>query len=253
MTARVPDGMSSVNAFDALYKNANVIGMGMYAPSSGESPDTPWNAVQIFKTYCHNGYCDYVRGKYMKVDFCKFPELDVNRYDKQYGQGSAQKAIDTYQKIMNKLDPKDAYDLNCKPYEYFTSYWKERTPECDRRDLHEMFSKCESLEESEKRVQKQISENSPVFYECEAKYTLTSPPVNFIKHDYKPCQEALDHFDMLLEGRGHEDTTVKGLSICGYPYYSPFFLRACQQQDTEVSLDSAKKLVEAKIPKKSDL
>lgn len=250
MTARIPEGMSSVDAFDALYKNAEVLGMGRLNPAAGKAASTPWNAIQIFKTYCHNGYCDYVRGKCMKVDFRKFPELDVSSYDKQYGQGSAQKAIDTYQRTIDESNSKEKYDLNCSPCTYFNSYWKQKTPENQRADLDGMFNKCEQLEESEKRIQKQIEETTPslVFNKCKAKYALVSPPVNYIDHDYKPCQEALDHFKMLLGSKRHEDTNVEGLSICRYNGYLPF-LQRCQRQSSEVSLETARKILEAQTTK----
>lgn len=248
MTARVPEGMSSVDAFNALYKNANVIGMGNYAPSSGEPPKTPWNTVQIFKKYCPTGSCHYVRGKSMKVDFHNFPELNVENYDKQYGPGSAQKAIDTYQKTIKNSDPK--YDLNCGPCTYFTSYWKERTPEDQRKDLDEKFSLCERLEKSEKKAEQQISEtkSSSLFTQCKAKYTLVSS-TSYVDHPYMPCQEALDHFKMLLQSSQQEDTNVVGLSVCRSIPFLPF-LQKCQKQSCEVYLNTARKILESQTPNK---
>lgn len=248
MTAHVPEGMSSVDAFNALYENAIIIGMGKYATCSGQTPGTPWNTIQIFKRYCYNDFCDYVRGKYMKVDFQEFPELDVTGYDRKYGPGSAQKAIDTYQQTMDKSDLK--YDLNCEPCTYFTSYWKKRTPEYERKDLNEMFRKCENLEETENRLQNQVNKinSSFPFSECKVEYALVSPPINYISHDYKPCQVALDHIKMLLENRMHENTTVDGLSICRYNRFMPF-LQRCEKLTSEVSLNTARKILESHISK----
>ena len=158
MTTRVPDGMSSVDAFNALYKNASVLGMGKLNLSAGEVPGSPWNAIQVFKTYCHRDYCDYVRGKFMKVDFHKFPEIHASNYDKYSGKGAAKEAIQSYQKTMDKRAPTGNYNLHCKPCTYFTSVWKQKTPEHQRKDLEGMFSKCELLEVAEKRIEEQASE-----------------------------------------------------------------------------------------------
>lgn len=249
MTVRVPDDMSSVDAFDALYKNATVFGMGQYAPSSGDSPTSPWNTIQVFKSYCHRGQCDYVRGKYMKVDFLNFPELDVNNYDQHYGEGSAQKAIDTYRKTMNESDSKEKYDLHCEPCRYFTSDWKHRTPEHHRKDLNEMFSRCDRLEEAEERAQKQINEanSNSVFHECKAKYALVTPPIGYIHHDYMTCQEAIDHFKMLLQSERPGDLYVKKLTVCR-SRREPF-LQSCQKENSEIFLDTARKIVESQMPK----
>lgn len=249
MTTRVPDGMSSLDAFQALYNNASVLGLGRHNPSAGETPGSSWNAIQIFKSYCHDDYCGYVRGKYMEVNFRKFPDIDADSYDKQYGEGAARKTIQSYQKTMNKPDPKENFDLDCKPCTYFTSFWKQKTPEHQRKDLEGMFSRCGRLEEAETRSAEQINVTTPsvIFDKCKASYTLVSP-VSYIDHNYKPCQEALDHFKMLLQTTRHENTNVKGLSLCRYNSYLPL-LQRCQRQSNDVYLDTARKILESQIPK----
>lgn len=250
MTIRAPDEISSVDAFTALYTNARILGMGRLTLSAGEAPASPWNAIQIFKTYCPSGYCDYVRGKCMKVNFRKFPDIDATGYDKQYGKGAAEKALKSYRKTKDKSDPKENYDLNGNRCTYFTSFWKQKTPEHQRKDLEGIFSKCARLEEAEKTVQEQIKDESPsvVFEKCKARYGLVYPPFNYIGHGYKPCQEALDHFTMLLQRKGQEDVNVDGLSICRYNRYLPF-LQRCRTQNSEVSLSTAIKLLEAQTSK----
>lgn len=250
MTIRIPEGMSSIGAFTALYNNAEVVGMGKHNSAAGKAPSTPLNAVQVFFTYCPGGYCDYVRGKRMKIDFRKFPELDVSIYDKQYGQGSAQKAIDVYEKTMDESNPKEEYDLNSSPCTYFTSFWKEKTPEDQRVDLDPMFNKCARIEESEKKIQEEIGKtnSSSFFNKCEARYTLVSrSPLGYIGHSYMPCQKALDHFNLLLQNGRHKETNVEGLSICRYNLFFPF-LRKCEGQ-SEVSLETARKILELQMPK----
>lgn len=250
MTTRVPEGMSSVDAFNALYKNATILGMGTLNPSAGEIPGSPWNAIQVFKTYCPSGFCDYVRGKYMKVDFRKFPEIDIAIYDKRYGEGAAKKAIQSYQQTMVNPAQKENYDLNCKPCTYFSAFWKQKTPEHQRKDLEGMFSKCERLEEAEKKAEAQTNEvtSDVIFDKCKARYALVSPPLNHVGHDYKPCQEALNHFEMLLQSGRHENTNVEGLTVCRYNGYLPF-LQRCQEQSREVFLDTARKILESQIRK----
>ena len=246
MTTRAPDGMSSVDAFNALYTNASVFGMGRLNPSAGETPGSPWNAIQIFKKYCPSDYCQYVRGKYMKVGFRKFPEMDTGSYDNHYGEGAAKKAIESYQKTMDQSAPKETYDLGCKPCTYFTSFWKQKTPVHQREDLEEMFSECERLEVAEKRAE--AIPSTIIFDKCKTRYTLVSPYMRHIDHNYKPCQEVLDHFKMLLQSRSFDGTTVGGLSICRYNSYLPF-LQRCQGQSGKVSLDTARKILESQTPK----
>ena len=114
MSIRVPDNMSSREAFDALYRSASVSGRGKLAPSSGLPSCCPWNTIQLFVTYYPDGDCDYVRGKLMKVDFRTFPDLDVREYDKHYGEGMARKALKAYkaaQGTRGKISPYESFDL----------------------------------------------------------------------------------------------------------------------------------------------
>ncbi len=253
MPIYVPSNMSSVDAFSALYQFAKEFRMGQHSLSAGEPPGSPWNAIQIFKTYCPSAYCEYVRGKYMKVDFRKFPEIDTDNYDRHYGEGAAKKAIQSYQKTagltMGLLDaydltaPEENYDLNCKPCTYFTSFWKGKTPEYQRIDLEKMFTQCERLEEAEKRIEKQTQEvsSSRIFDECKARYTVASPKNNY-PNDEKSCQEALNHLETLSQIKTHEYRIIKDLSVCRYNSYLPF-LKRCQKE-SEISLDTARKILE---------
>ena len=150
MKVRIPENMNSVDVFIALYESAEVFGVGAYNPVAGQDIFNHINAIQIFKNYCFNGNCRYVRGKYMKVSFRKFPELNVERYDNHYGPRSAQKAIDTYHKTMKKKHPKEEYDLNCSPCTYFSSYYEQVIPAENRVDLKEEFRRCKFYESNTK-------------------------------------------------------------------------------------------------------
>src|SRR5437762_872351 len=131
MSVNIPNDMSAADVFAALYEDARVSrkvnDMGKYQQCAGLALGSRWNAVQVFQNFCHNGYCDYVRGKYMKVSFHKFPELNVKEYDEHYGRGSAQEAVDSFQKTRVNLT-REEYDLKSDPCTYFTPYWEKKTP-----------------------------------------------------------------------------------------------------------------------------
>ena len=248
MPIQIPEGMSSVDVFTALYRNAEVLGMGVLNPAAGVNPISPWNAIQIFKYYCRNDFCDYVRGKYMKVYFNNFPDLDVSRYDNYYGQGAAQKAIDAYQKTFAKpkSNSDEKYDLNCSPCAYFSSYWKEKTPEAQKKDLGLMFTECEQIKKSEDEAKNKF-EKSPLsvaVIECEVKYAIVSPPVNYVPHRYKPCQEALAHFNTLLASPGGQNIRVEGLKICYLIKDHLPYKKRCQQHLGQISVKTAKNLLD---------
>ncbi len=247
MTANVPEGMSSADAFTALYIKAEVHGIGNFHPYAGKAPGSRWNAVQLFKTYCRNNFCNYVRGKPMKVNFSQFPALDVSGYDKQYGQGAAQKAMDTYKKTWNTLDTEEKYDLKGKPCQYFTSYWRQRTPPSQRKDLEFIFHKCEQLEGSKEKAEQQISKNKPswIFKECRAKYTLISPGSS-ISHKYKPCRKALSHFKMYSLSQETPEPKVRQFSICNYNPILPFLRRYREYND--ISIATAIKILDPQTP-----
>lgn len=247
MSVNIPKDRSKLDAFNALYTNAKVTGLGKLNSAAGQSPSSPWNAIQIFQTYCHNGYCDYVRGKLVKANFKRIADKDsVVGYERKYGEGSAQKAIDTYRK--QKLYPEGNFDLNSKPCKYFTSFWKAKTPEKDRIDLEGMFEQCEKRVKAEKEAEEQIKHETSestgsLFGKCKVSYALVSPPVNYIGHSYKPCQEALNHLKYLQQN--NVETDVEILSLCRYnAAFMPRFKRCTEQKGT-ISLETAIKVLEA--------
>jgi hypothetical protein len=105
-TITVPEGMSYVNAFRALWENAK-------PPSDYNDPDleatltTVEKVITFFKV---NGcYVAAAGGRLLEANFIHFPELGVSGYDAHYGKGAAKKALDQYNQLPNakKLDKND--------------------------------------------------------------------------------------------------------------------------------------------------
>ncbi len=112
MSLQIPEGMTLIQAFEALYTNARVIGMGKFVPLSGDTlPDKLAEVMKIFQAHCPKHYCDYVRGKCMKVHFGDFPLVNGQLYDREYGAGAAQRAIDSFdfpgkaKQVVSSLSP----------------------------------------------------------------------------------------------------------------------------------------------------
>lgn len=98
----VPDNMSYVNAFRALWENSKPAAFFATHPETLQAQEatvsTSEKVVQFFKSL--NGtYVDYAGGRLIKTDFREFPELRVFGYDQNYGIGSARKAISDYSRI----------------------------------------------------------------------------------------------------------------------------------------------------------
>ena len=104
---KVPDGMSYVNAFQALFEYAesyNVRPIDWQGPSKEPLPISSLpspKAVQVFFESLPRGrprYCvDYVKGIKIDVSFGSFPQLDVTQYNQRYGKEAAEKALAVYQ------------------------------------------------------------------------------------------------------------------------------------------------------------
>lgn len=114
-TFKVPQGMSPVNAFHALWKNSRVAAFYQMYPDSplpGTSlqdvearVDTAGKVAALFREYLS---FDYEGGRRIKIDFSSFPCIDPTDYDQQDGIGSAQAAIEAYAQVPSK----DRFDRN---------------------------------------------------------------------------------------------------------------------------------------------
>ena len=81
-------GLSKVDVLQALYKNAKPLGMGMLHFVPGPMPAEQAQAmIDEGQTYF-----DYVNGRVMKVDLSE-DQLDPRLYDRDNGQGAAEKAL----------------------------------------------------------------------------------------------------------------------------------------------------------------
>ena len=106
-TFRVPEGMSCVNAFHALWINSKPAAFFTDYPSlldpQVQSVNTAKKVAELFKTQT---YFNYEGGRMLKMEFAAFPELDGRSYDRDFGLGAAQKAIEAY----NRVDPSERFD-----------------------------------------------------------------------------------------------------------------------------------------------
>ena len=121
--AVVPEGMSYVNAWYALYSGIPKTSQFFAAnpdqlPAEEEKVSTSDKVANIFKNYPPNRqppyYMEYEGGRKMKVHFCDFPQLDVYNYDADNGPGAAQRALDNYALVAseNRFDLNDSYKFS---------------------------------------------------------------------------------------------------------------------------------------------
>lgn len=91
------EGLTKAETLCALYNNAKVQGLGFLQAISGDM--SIQEAEILVKEHTQsNGtiYFDYVHGRVIKVNLTNDKEFDERLYDRDNGQGSAQKAINDY-------------------------------------------------------------------------------------------------------------------------------------------------------------
>lgn len=103
-TANVPENMSYVNAFYALWQGAKPVGLfgAVFTQKQEKEKDDVSSSEKIetiFQKNCPNLYVNYVGGKFLRVSFQHFPKLDVRGYEVLYGEGSAEKALSSYARV----------------------------------------------------------------------------------------------------------------------------------------------------------
>ena len=140
---RAPKDMSKLDAFQALYENAEVRGLASLVTAAGKSPCSSWNAAQIYNRYCPKDRCGLVRGKIVESDFGPFPDMEVSKYDEEYGSGSAAMALQMHRLKGITFGPKQEYPLDGNRCRYFTPAFEKITPRDQMVDLNGMFRKCE--------------------------------------------------------------------------------------------------------------
>jgi len=108
-TVTVPEGMSCVNAFRALWENSKPAPFFlMMSVSDAPQAATVSTAEKVADLFKIKTYFDYEGGRKVKTDFSQFPELDVRLYDASFGSGAAKKAIEAY----NLKSSKERFDKN---------------------------------------------------------------------------------------------------------------------------------------------
>lgn len=107
--AIAPDNMSYVNAFRALWENSKPASFFKLHPEAlGPHEATVSTSEKVAEMFAYQLYIDYAGGRLIKTDFKNFPKLTVHEYDRNYGTGAAQKALDNY----NTLPSKTRFDAN---------------------------------------------------------------------------------------------------------------------------------------------
>ena len=110
---RVPDNMSYVNAFRALWEDSIPAVYFEARPEQLEAHEqtvlTSEKVVQFFEQM--NGYfVDYAGGRLIKVNFGEFPYLGVYGYDENFGTGAAREALNKY----SQTPSSQRFDINDK-------------------------------------------------------------------------------------------------------------------------------------------
>jgi hypothetical protein len=111
-TVTVPEGMSCVNAFRALWENSKPASFFLMNPilesPAADKVSTAEKVAKLFKTHT---YFDYEGGRMLKTNFSEFPKLEVRLYDRDFGSGAAKKAIEAYnlKPSEERFDKYDSY------------------------------------------------------------------------------------------------------------------------------------------------
>lgn len=89
MTTVDATGLNASEVLAELYNNSKPLGMGIYQYKD-EMMDVDEASLLLTK----GNQFDYVFGRYMKVDFSKYPVISSSSFDSQYGEGTMQRLID---------------------------------------------------------------------------------------------------------------------------------------------------------------
>lgn len=120
----VPKGMSYINAFEALKREAKVqtainatvfqdgrsaVAVHEASISTAEKVEELFNNPNRYPKY----FIGFAGGREINVFFNKFPKLNVILYDKENGEGAALKALEEYAKVLpeERFDAGDAHQF----------------------------------------------------------------------------------------------------------------------------------------------
>lgn len=100
----VPQGMSPVNAFYALWQGAQTANALKYLPNQMYQQAQEVNTVEkVAALFQETLDFDYVGGRAIKTDFTYFPEINTSRYNLMMGEEAAEEAIELYNQIPSHL------------------------------------------------------------------------------------------------------------------------------------------------------
>jgi hypothetical protein len=211
-----PDNMGLLGTFATLYNKAEVIGMGTMAPNSGKPFENSTETKQVFLAACPNKYCDYVRGKLMKIDFSKYPEIETTQYNRQYGAHAAENILNQSHENTAPCASIISRPITDNPCSMFTPELVSSMDDSVRSELSDMIDQCERKAQSAKIIP---ANKLPKVKHCRAFFAFVSPPVNYIKHDDMPCEEAAQFMGRIEKSnkeRGKPgNTSIKDMKICG--------------------------------------
>lgn len=238
MAARVPDGVSSAEAFHVLYNRARITNRHLDIRFAGmPAPDYSLeHAVQRYHAHCRNHRCAEVNGKFMGIFFKTFPFLDLSAYDQKWGEGEAMKALQAARR--GRLEHSDLF---VDPCTYFTPEWKARTPRYQQQDLQEKFQECEELARADESVERQIkalASNQVKAAECYAFYQLQDGAQKSTRANVR-CAEAAKEVDDLIK-EGMLGTLVQQFSACRLSQGEQ-----CIKESGSMSVKTAKKALDA--------
>lgn len=84
-------GKSKAKVLKALYDNSRCLGLG-FLQTVPDGTVTVEHCEELLKKYT---YFDYLYGRIMKVDLSNDDEFDGWLYDRDNGEGAAQRAVDS--------------------------------------------------------------------------------------------------------------------------------------------------------------
>lgn len=199
-----PAGLSLPATFMALHNAAKPIGLGHLDSMVNRTLRDDQHAMQVLLSRCPGMHCDYVGGRLMKVYFDKFPkELFVGSFDKQYGEGEAQRVLQEAATTSKKDDNHYSRDV--------CSYFRGVAKDDVDRDLLSTFERCQRLKKGEEEVSafKAVDPSCLrgrwykwILGKCAVSYTIRSGAFNRVPHQDVPCNEALAHMRR-LENSAH--------------------------------------------------
>ncbi|MEM1282754.1 MAG: hypothetical protein AAGG81_04295 [Chlamydiota bacterium] len=234
-STRAPEDMSFSEAFASLYNNAQPLGMGFLNPHHDKQIRTHDEAMRVFFNDCSSdGYCGYVRGRPMKVDFSEYPKISTRSYDRYYGEGAAEKSLSEERtKFQDKT--RETYK-ECNRCDIFDKATKKLLCQSELSEFQSQFEACQILSENREAAKQRFQQNPFVekfFKNCTANYTIKDfNSINTVGHRGNKCEEALEHLGWL----SNKESYIDDFKVCLSPHYFPG-VRSCRSASGSMELN----------------